>query len=588
MTVKQHPAYKYAKLVLAGTVPKHCEGVRQPVGRYVRKQAAEFIRIADGKDPKYCINEKRLAKITKLLKVMRMPSGLRAGVSVYDATVGYQWLFYVSVLCVVHRADKKHRRYETAVLEICRKNFKTFTVATVFILLMLLEPRFSKLFSVAPDGALSRQVQEAIKKILQSSPLLMPPDEPEKYFRTLMDKISCKLTDTEYVPLNYSNSRLDGREPNVFLVDEAGDLPNAYAIEAMQSGQVSILNKLGCIISTKYPRANSAFEDIVSYDKKVLDGLLDDETVFALLYEPDEEIADEWATNPAVMAQSNPAALEVPEIWENLLAKRQRAIDLPSARENFLTKHCNIIYQGNAGEQFVAVDQLKACRVEKIDWAGMAVYVGVDLAMSNDNCAVAFAGLLPDNKVAVQVMGFIPEGKIEEKTALEKFDYKRAIHDGECIACGERIVDYDRIENYVFDLAEKYGVTVMQIGYDRYNAISSAQKWENGRPGRDGREACPGIETVEVRQHSDTLHMPTKLFCELVESGRLAYVANRLFEVNVENAKCTYDTNMNRYVNKKRSNGKVDCVMAVIDGLYLLQQNEILDDSGGGFVCQVC
>lgn len=82
--------------------------------------------------------------------------------------------------------------------------------------------------------------------------------------------------------------------------------------------------------------------------------------------------------------------------------------------------------------------------------------------------------------------------------------------------------------------------------------------------------------------------MPTKLFCELVESGRLAYVANRLFEVNVENAKCTYDTNMNRYVNKKRSNGKVDCVMAVIDGLYLLQQNEILDDSGGGFVCQVC
>lgn len=181
MTVKQHPAYKYAKLVLAGTVPKHCEGVRQPVGRYVRKQAAEFIRIADGMDPKYCINEKRLAKITKLLKVMRMPSGLRAGVSVYDATVGYQWLFYVSVLCVVHRADKKHRRYETAVLEICRKNFKTFTVATVFILLMLLEPRFSKLFSVAPDGALSRQVQEAIKKILQSSPLLMPPDEPEKY-----------------------------------------------------------------------------------------------------------------------------------------------------------------------------------------------------------------------------------------------------------------------------------------------------------------------------------------------------------------------------------------------------------------------
>ena len=92
---------------------------------------------------------------------------------------------------------------------------------------------------------------------------------------------------------------------------------------------------------------------------------------------------------------------------------------------------------------------------------------------------------------------------------------------------------------------------------------------------------------MEIRRHSDTLHAPTKLFCELVESGRLVYEESRLFEVNVENARCTYDTNMNRYINKKRSNGKVDCVMAVVDALYLLQQNELLDADGGGFVCQV-
>ena len=72
-----------------------------------------------------------------------------------------------------------------------------------------------------------------------------------------------------------------------------------------------------------------------------------------------------------------------------------------------------------------------------------------------------------------------------------------------------------------------------------------------------------------------------------VNEKRLAYEESRLFEVNVENARCTYDTNMNRYINKKRSNGKVDCVMAVVDALYLLQQNELLDADGGGFVCQV-
>lgn len=586
MKIKEHPAYRYASWAMQPTVPPFCVGVQNPVGRYIKKQAAEFVRIADGNDPKYCVNEKRLAKITRLLKIMYMPSGLRSGVSLYEATVGYQWLFYASVLCVVHRDDRRRRRYETAVLEICRKNFKTFTVATVFILLMLLEPRFSKLFSVAPDGALSREVQKAIKEILRSSPLLMPPDDTERYFRVLMDKITCKMTETEYTPLNYSNSRLDGRLPNVFLVDEAGALPNSYAIEAMQSGQITIKNKLGCIISTKYPTANSAFEDEIAYDKQVLDGLRDSETVFSLLYEPDEEITGEWATNPDVLAQSNPAALEVPEIWQNLLEKRQRAIDLPSARENFMTKHCNIIYIGAATEQFVSIDALRKCRVPHIDWTDVVAYVGVDLAMSNDNCADAMVGLLPDGRVGVRVTGFIPEDKIAEKTALEKFNYTEAIRRGECIACGDRIVDYSAIENHVFDMDETTGAVVAQVGYDRYNAISSAQKWERGREESGNVRAHAGLETVEVRQHSDTLHAPTKLFCELVESGRLVYEENRLFEVNVENAKCTYDTNMNRYVNKKRSNGKVDCVMAVIDALYLLQQNELLEDDGG-FVCQI-
>ena len=94
----------------------------------------------------------------------------------------------------------------------------------------------------------------------------------------------------------------------MFLVDEAGALPNGYAIEAMQSGQVALTNKLGCIISTKYPTAASAFEDEVAMDKKILDGLQDNETVFALLYEPDEEITGEWATNPDVLAQGNPGS----------------------------------------------------------------------------------------------------------------------------------------------------------------------------------------------------------------------------------------------------------------------------------------
>ena len=369
-------AYEYAKWAIKS----------KDTPKYVKRQCRVFIKIADGKDEKHFLDENKVKQIENVLKILVMPKGLKAGRSLYECTCGYQWLFYIAVLGVVHRSNPNKRRYETAILEICRKNFKTYTIATVFILLFLLEPKYSKFYSVAPDGSLSREVKTAIEETLRSSPLIyMHNDVPR--FRLLRDYIQFNLTESKYFPLNYSSSRLDGKLPNVFLADEVGALPNSYAIESMRSGQLNILNKLGCIISTKYPTINNPFEDEVNYAKRVLDGIEPDETVFALLYEPDNP--KNWTNDDQILKHSNPVALEIPEIWDDLLKKRARAIAIESARENFLTKHCNIIYQGAGTEAFVDINDVQQCRVAQIDWKDRDVYIGVDLAMTNDNCAVS-------------------------------------------------------------------------------------------------------------------------------------------------------------------------------------------------------
>jgi hypothetical protein len=158
-------------------------------------------------------------------------------------------------------------------------------------------------------------------------------------------------------------------------------------------------------------------------------------------------------------------------------------------------------------------------------------------------------------------------------------DYRRFIDAMKCVACGGQIVDYGVIEDFVFDIEEMYGVTVAGIAYDRFNAMSSAQKWERGRNATNLRPKHDGYPTVVVRQHSDTLHPPTKLLYELIMEGKFRYEENQLLEINFENARCTFDTNQNRYVNKKRSNGKVDMVVALINAMFLLQQNEYLGES---------
>lgn len=223
---------------------------------------------------------------------------------------------------------------------------------------------------------------------------------------------------------------------------------------------------------------------------------------------------------------------------------------------------------------------MRECRANgSLCWEGMQVYLGVDLAMSNDNCAVAMAGLDGEGCIQSDVIAFIPEDRIEEKNAAEHIDYRRFIEAAQCIACGGRIVDYAVIEEFVFDVEQKYGVTVAGIAYDRFNAMSSAQKWERGREATASKPGHPGYPTVVVRQHSDTLHPPTKLLYEMIMEGKFRYEENLLLEINFENARCTFDTNNNRYVNKKRSIGKVDMVVALINAVYLLQQNEYLGGS---------
>ena len=554
-------AYEYCKKnIKKKTTPK-----------YVKLQMKEWLKIAEGKHKKYIVSEAKVKQVENILKLLNMPKGLKAGESLYNCSTGYQWFIYIAVFCTVYRADTKRRKYETCLLEICRKNFKTYTVGTIFIIAFLTEPQFSKFYSVAPDGALSKEIQEAISETLRSSPAIYE-YKGNKRFKILRDYISFKPLLSKFIPLSYSTSRMDSRMPNIFCADEVGALPINYPVEAMRSGQINMKNRLGFIISTKYPTIDNPFEDYVSYSKKVLDKIEKDETVFSLLYEPDN--TKDWISDDLILKQANPAALEIPEIWEELKKKRAYAIAVEKARENFVTKHCNIIYTGIGTETYIDVAAVQKCRTSHIDWKDRTVYVGFDLSETNDNTSVAMVTADENNNIIADVFAFIPEGRIDEKTISEKLDYRNMIENtSKCMACGDKVIDYGFVEAFILSLEERYGVKVQAIGFDRWNALSTAQKLEK-----------EGHNLVEIRQHSSTLHPPTKLLKEKILSGEFQYEKNPLLEINFQNARCTYDTNRNLYVTKKKSNGKVDMVVSLINAVYLLQQDVMF---GSDFTIQV-
>lgn len=560
--VKDSRAYEYAAWCVAdntGMVPM-----------YVKRQAASWIRIVLGDDPEAYVDEKSYEKICRLLKIIIHPDLKRP---LYDGLEDYAWFLIVATLCT-KKAGTDYRYYLTALLEIARKNFKTFNSAIIFILLMLIEPDFSRFFSVAPDLALSSELKVAIRKIIKSSPALI--DEVDPAFKIMRSVIKCLLNDNEYTPLAYSNDRMDGRMANVFLADEAGAMDD-YPVEAMRSSQITLPDGLGIIISTQYPNDNNVMIDEIDISKKVMDGLMDDRRRFSLLYEPDDELktGDQWMTDDRVLYQSNPAAIKNERIMEALKGKRAIAIMYENKRENFLCKHCNILYKGLGVEGYVDIQRVKLCSVPDDPewWRGRRVWIGLDLSQTDDN--TSFSMVTEENGLVYsKTWGFIPAEKKDLKAKKEHVDYSRLIREGTCYECGADVIDYLFVKERIAAIPEEYGVEIVQIGYDRWNALATVQELE-----------ADGFECVEIKQHSSVLHMPTKWLRELILERQFHYSANRMLEINFQNARCTEDTNLNKYVNKKKSNGKVDMVVSLINAMYLLQQECLYGD--GGFVSQV-
>ena len=555
-------AYQFCKKSInAETTPK-----------YVKLQMRDFMQICEGKDPKYKISAKKLKQLENVLKILIMPKGLKAGQTLYECTTGYQWLFYTAILCTVKREDPTLRRYETGVLEIARKNFKSYTIATIFILLFLTEPPFSRFFSVAPDKELSMEVRRALTETLKSSPLVFGDDEKPRFKILRSGFTTFKTLESEFTPLAFSDNRMDGRMPNAWVADEVSALKSNYPIEAMQKGQIGVKNKLGMIISSKYTTFDNPFEDEVGYSKKVLDGIEKDETRFSLLYEPDETKG--WENNDLILQQANPVSLEIPAIWDDLKKQRALAVAIENKRAEFVSKNCNIIYQGADTETYIDIKDVQECKAAKIDWKGRVVYLGFDLSETTDNTSVAMVALDENNNILAESWCFIPEDSIDSKSATEKVNYREIVRGGKVFPCGNRVIDYKFVEDFMLAIEEKYGVEVQGIAYDRRNAMSTAQKL-----------ADAGYIVTEVMQHSKTLHAPTKLLKEKILGGEFRYTENKLLEINFQNSRCTYDTNKNTYVNKKKSAGKVDMVVSLINAVYLLQQDALLGQ--GDFISQV-
>ena len=509
----------------------------------------------------YYFDTKAIKVVEGVLKLLNYATGLNniIGKNILEGLENFQAFFIANIFGWRYKTDSKKYRYREVVLFIARKNTKTFLAALIFIILMLTESDYSEFYSICLDRDLAGEVKKAISQILSVSPAV------GQYFnipKTLSGRLECTLTHSFYQPRTAEANRNNSIKPSAFIADEFGAMKDNSNVGAMKTGQLSVKNPLMFKLTTAYAEDKSIMLDELEYLKKIYKGLEIDERLFALVYYATEEHL--WDDIGLQMA--NP--LRVEENYNEIRDNRTKALAKPSEREEYLTKNMNFFVPSNSGESYIEIDKLRLCQNVRgvFDWEGKDVYLGLDLAMSNDNTSVSMV-TIEDDVIFAKSWAFIPKDRIEEKNKRERTDYRRFIKEGSCFACGDQIISYEYVEKFIMELEQKYGVHIVQIGYDRYNCISTANKLETA-----------GYEMVEVKQHSSVLHQPTKWLQESILQKKFSYDGDKLYEINFQNAKCTEDTNLNKYVNKKKSSGKVDMVVSTIIAIYLLQQASYNDN----------
>lgn len=520
-------AKKYIDDVISGKeittweVKKQCEIILEDYKVNQYKEDFEFY-----------FDEEQVNKINNLLKLINYATGYVAGKCVLNELSGFQ-AFFIANIFGWREKDKPYKfKHNDITLFIARKNSKTFTVAVVYLLLMLTEQAHSEFYSICLTKELSAEIRKAMAQIIDASPMI------KKHFtvsKTITGRITCKLTNSFFEPRTADPSKNNSIRPNAVVSDEHGNFKDISNFNAMKSGQRNVLNPLSFRTTTAYSINNSIMEiEDLPYIRSVLNGEVNNPRQLALIYYAEKE--NLW--NDDGIYQANP--LRVEENYNIIREARKEALLKSSVKEEYLTKSMNIFVQESLGEIYIPLEAYDKCVVDEapIDLHNQPLFIGLDLARRGDLCGVTFQfpfiresdGLLCQY---VENYSFLPNMEVlEEHIRTDKALYNIWLEQGYVFVTDSPITDQQYILDFCYKKIEELQLSSVIWCIDPNNSsMLTTQLLEDNQ------------NVYEIYQSAKHIGEATNGLKELTLEGRIYYKKNDCFRWQLGNAYIKSDEN---------------------------------------------
>jgi phage terminase large subunit-like protein len=454
--------------------------------------------------------------------------------------------FQKAFIKAVYGGNRKVRR---AYLSIARKNGKSALIACL-VLAHLVGPLAVQNSQIV-CGARSQKQAGIIYK-LAAKMVAMSPELKRLVRATPSQKLLTGLPmNVEFGAISAEAQTAHGFSPVVAILDEVGQVkgPTDAFIEAIETSQGAYEAPLLIAISTQAPTDGDLFSQWL--DDAEVSG---DDTIVSHVYTAPADCA---LDDREAWAAANPALGEFRSLEEvqNYAADAAR---LPSKENSFRWLFLN--QRIDASSPFISRTVWQACDGAVVtSFDGLPVFGGLDLSSVSD--LTAFVAMAPVGDTwHVRPTFWLPEDGLREKSRTDRVPYDVWAKDGDLETTPGPSIDYRFVAGFLWDFCDAHDVR--KIAFDRWG-------WRHLKPllaeaGFSEAQLEGDAALFEPFGQGFQSMSPALLALEAkLLNGKIAHGGHPVLTMCAANATLKADPAGNRKLDKMKSHGRIDGMVAL-------------------------
>lgn len=498
--------------------------------------------------------------------------------------------FIIASIFGWRRKENKLRRYKKAYVQVSRKNGKTTFASGIGNYCFFCDSPAEagvEIYYIATKKDQAKIAWSESERQIRKAKALNKEAITYKQTSTITKK---KDTASKSKPLGQDSNTEDGLNPHLVIVDEYHAHPDNELLNVLESGMGARRQPLTFIITTAgFDKTSVCFSEY-EYAKQILQGSLNNDEYFCIIYEPDN-IKDIWIfmSEYKEKLNNNQNTQEQEELINNIIFQANpninisvkdsylksrlfEGLDKPAQRTDILTKNLNVWTQ--ASEVWISSDRwLKSYLHQNIninELKGKRACIGLDLATTRDIAAYVLCFDTVDNDPYILLPRFfMPKENIRQRSKEDRVPYELWASQGLITLTNGDIIDFDIIESSILQDAKDF--EIIEIAYDPWKAIEIITHLES-----------EGFKMQQVRQSFAVggLSEGTSLFEKTIDERKLLHGNNPVLNWMISCCEVKTDGRDNYLPvkpDRRKSYKRIDGVVASIMALHRVIKNHFED-----------